>query len=330
MTAAEQTEFISDNAALFEGEDGAELLRALQTQNYEILERAIKNNQAMKEETAQRLKELQSELAVELAKNADQQNKGYISFLQNQIKALEDYESETTKLYRVSVELALEQENKQLDAYKDMLGKQQEALTKSLEARKDAYSKYFEAINQQYEEEEYEKQAQLLMANIAKIGVTDAGETRKQQMELTAQLAELEEERLKTLREQAQSAVIQSIEDEVTQINEKFDKLLESNKDLLAAMTAEITGDATDFATRMLTSGMQNQTYLGAQSFLEEFQTIFGSRLSSDVLDNIRVTQDGAGNIILNVNGQTINLSDTQNNDLYEAIRRALRDIGNL
>lgn len=330
MTIAEQTEFLSDNAALFEGEDGAALLQAIKTQNYEVLEKAIKNNQAMKEETARRLQELQSELAVELAKNADKQNQGYIAFLKDQIKALEDYESETTKLYRVSTEIALEQENKQLDAYKDMLKKQQDALTKSLEDRRDAYSKYFDAINQQYEEEEYEKQAQLLMSNIAKIGVTDAGESRKQQMELTAQLADLEEERLKTLRQQAQEAVVQNIDNEVSQINDKFDKLLESNKDLLAAMTAEITGDATEFATRMLASGMQNQTYLGAQSFLEEFQTTFGSRLSSDVLDNIRVTQDGAGNIILNVNGQTINLSETQNNDLYAIIYKALRDIGQM
>jgi hypothetical protein len=45
--------------------------------------------------------------------------------------------------------LLLDQEQAQLDIYRDYLEKQQEQLEESLDKRRDAYEKYFEAINQQ-------------------------------------------------------------------------------------------------------------------------------------------------------------------------------------
>jgi hypothetical protein len=56
MTDAEQAEFISDNAHLFEGQDGKQLLAALESGNLNEMERLLKKSDAMQEDIKQTLK----------------------------------------------------------------------------------------------------------------------------------------------------------------------------------------------------------------------------------------------------------------------------------
>ena len=325
LSDTEKTTFMNDNADLFSGEDGARLYEAFQTQNYNLIQQALENNQVLQDTIEKRKEELQLLLDIEEARDDDSRNEGQIAYLKEQIRLL----NETKDIYRASLKLRLEQEQSQLDIYKEFLNKQQSALEESLNKRKDAYSKYFETINQEAEDEEYEEKANLLVTNLAKLAGSDDAATKLQAAELEAELKQLEADRLRELRERAQEAVLNNIDDQLTDIADKFDKLLENNQLLLQAMTAQITGDPTGFVSSILSSGMQNLTALGAENFLQEFRTTFGSILPSSALDNINITESSSGDtLILNIAGKEIEIGDSTQQELYLAIMKAMRQLG--
>lgn len=325
LSDTEKTTFMNDNADLFSGEDGARLYEAFQTQNYNLIQQALEHNKVLQDTIEKRKEELQLLLDIEEARDDDSRNEGQIAYLKEQIRLL----NETKDIYRASLKLRLEQEQAQLDIYKEFLNKQQSALEESLNKRKDAYSKYFETINQEAEDEEYEEKANLLITNLAKLAGSDDAATKLQAAELEAELKQLEADRLRELRERAQEAVINNIDDQLTDIADKFDKLLENNQLLLQAMTAQITGDPTGFVSSILSSGMQNLTALGAENFLQEFRTTFGSILPSSALDNINITESSSGDtLILNIAGKEIEIGDSTQQELYLAIMKAMRQLG--
>lgn len=316
---------MNDNADLFSGEDGKRLYEAFKTQNYDLIQQALENNQVLKDTIEKRKQELQLLLDIEEARDDESRNEGQIAYLKEQIKLL----NETKDIYRASLKLRLEQEQAQLDVYKEFLSKQQQALEDSLNKRKEAYSKYFETINQEAEDEEYEEKANLLISNLSKLASSDDAASKMQAAELEAQLKELEQERLRELRERAQEAVINDIDDQLEQISQKFDELLNNSQLLLQAMTAQITGDPTGFVSQVLASGMQNMTALGAENYLEEFKTTFGSILPSGALDDISITESTTGDtLILNIAGTEIEIGDSTQQELYTAIMRAMRQLG--
>jgi len=325
LTDTEKTTFMNDNADLFSGEDGKRLYEAFKTQNYDLIQQALENNQVLKDTIEKRKQELQLLLDIEEARDDESRNEGQIAYLKEQIKLL----NETKDIYRASLKLRLEQEQAQLDVYKEFLSKQQQALEDSLNKRKEAYSKYFETINQEAEDEEYEEKANLLISNLSKLASSDDAASKMQAAELEAQLKELEQERLRELRERAQEAVINDIDDQLEQISQKFDELLNNSQLLLQAMTAQITGDPTGFVSQVLASGMQNMTALGAENYLEEFKTTFGSILPSGALDDISITESTTGDtLILNIAGTEIEIGDSTQQELYTAIMRAMRQLG--
>ena len=325
LSDTEKTTFMNDNADLFSGEDGARLYEAFQTQNYNLIQQALEHNKVLQDTIEKRKEELELLLDIEEARDDDSRNEGQIAYLKEQIRLL----NETKDIYRASLKLRLEQEQAQLDIYKEFLNKQQSALEESLNKRKNAYSKYFETINQEAEDEEYEEKANLLITNLAKLAGSDDAATKLQAAELEAELKQLEADRLRELRERAQEAVLNNIDDQLTDIADKFDKLLENNQLLLQAMTAQITGDPTGFVSSTLSSGIQNLTALGAENFLQEFRTTFGSILPSSALDNINITESSSGDtLILNVAGKEIEIGDSTQQELYLAIMKAMRQLG--
>ena len=247
MKESEKMEFIADNAELFSGEGGAEMLAAFQSGDYDIIEAALAKQMADRQ--AQQLAEVRRTLAVEEARVGDDRNEAYIASL----KEYEQYLLDGNNLYKASLELRLEQEKAQLDKYKEYLEQQQEALTESLEKRKEAYEKYFEDINETKEDEDYEKEAELLISNITKLSSSTNADAMNKTAELTKQLEDLEKERLQELRERAQEAIIENIDTTIEEINEKFDKLLESNHALLLAMQGELDNPL-DFITDLITT----------------------------------------------------------------------------
>jgi hypothetical protein len=139
--------------------------------------------------------------------------------------------------------MLLDQEQAQLDIYRDFLEKQQEALSESLDKRKEAYEDYFDAIGEQEEEAEYTDKAETLMSNISKLITSTDMASQKQVKELQQQLDDLEKERQQTLRERARDALMESIDKQVEDINEKFSTLLDNSEMLLKAMQGEISSN---------------------------------------------------------------------------------------
>ena len=320
MSSADQASFLSENAKLFE--DNPELYRAFQTGDFAKIEQALKNSKSLQDDVAAQIKTINSQLAIEEARVGDARNEALIQYLKDQKAILED----TNNLYKASLDVRLDQEKKQLDIYKEYLKKQQEALTKALEDRKDAYSKYFEAVNQEAEDEEYEDKANLLATNLSKLATSDNAASKQQTKELEKQLQELENERLKELRQRAQEAVLENLDDQVEEINKKFDKLLENNQNLLAAMLVD-ENNKDDFIANMVSSNVAGMTANEAQKWMtEDFMTTFGSLLPKEALTEIEKTVNDVIN--LNVEGNNVQLSAQQQNQLREAIMKALQQIG--
>lgn len=326
MSVDEQTQFILDNDALFKGEGGQELFRAFQTGNYQKIQEALANNQVLKEQIRLRLEQLRIDL--QIAEAATERNEAEITWLREQIKALEDYEDAASAVYQADLKLRLDQEEKQLNLYKDYLEKQHDALTESLDKRKEAYQNYFDTINKEAENEEYENQAAILSNNLSKLASsTDAG-SRAQAKELEQQLQELEKERLETLRERAQEAVLNNLDSEVSQINEKFDKLLENNAALLDAMNKEIAMDANSFLWRLVSTGIENMTATQAEDFIQNSVIpTYDSSISNDILEGIQVRQEGSS-LYLTLNNEEIELSNNNQQELSTTILAALRAMG--
>jgi hypothetical protein len=321
MSESEKAEFIADNADLFS--DG-KLLKAFESGNYEQIEEALKNNTALQKQIEQRKKEVAQELLIERNRTGDDRNEAYIATLEKYEKYLNDAES----MFKASLEVRLEQEQKQLDEYRSYLEEQQSALEESLEKRKEAYEKYFDSINQTEEDEEYEDQANLLINNMSKLSSTSNASAQQQMKELEQQFKELEEERMKELRERAQEQIIENIDDELSEISDKFDKLLESNQALLAAMTGDLENPL-EFIGSLLGGKIESgATALEIEDYIGTLQSTYGNVLGSGVnWEDIKVREEN-NQMFLTVNGQDI-LLDTQNEqNLYTAIMKALTEIG--
>lgn len=324
MSESDKAEFIQDNADLFSGESGDDLLKAFQSGNYEEIEKALSENEGLQKQLEQRRKEIAQELLIEEARTGEDRNEAYIA----QLKEYEKYLNDTENLFKASLEVRLEQEQAQLDEYRSYLEDQQEALEESLEKRKEAYEKYFDAINQEEEDEDYEEQADLLINNLSKLGSTSNASAKQQTKELEQQLEELEEERLKELRERAQEAILENMDDELEEISEKFDKLLESNQALLAAMQGELNNPL-DFVTNLVSNKIESgATALEVEDYIGSLQSTYGSVLGDNLdWDAIQVREEN-NQLFLNVNGQEIALDTNNEQNLYQAIMKALREVG--
>lgn len=321
MSESDKAEFIQDNAALFS--DG-NLLTAFESGNYEDIEKALSKNQAFQKQIEQRRKEIAQELLIEEARTGEARNEAYIA----QLKAYQEYLNDTENLFKASLEVRLEQEQAQLDEYRSYLEDQQEALEDSLNKRKEAYEKYFDEINKEEEDEDYENQAELLISNISKLSSTTNASAQKQTKELEQQLKELEKERLKELRERAQEAVMENMDNTLEEISDKFDKLLESNQALLAVMKGDLNNPR-DFISDLIKNKIvSGATALEVQDYIGSLQSTYGSVLGNNVeWDAIQVREEN-NQLFLNVNGRDVPLDTNNEQTLYQAIMKALREVG--
>ena len=181
-------------------------------------------------------------------------------------------------------------------------------------------------IKENEEDEDYEQQADLLINNLSKLGSSSNASAESQRADLENQLKELEAERLKELRERAQEAILENMDDEISEINDKFDKLLESNHALLLAMQGDLA-NPNKFMTDMLTKELMNgKTSLEMESYVDDLKTRFGSVLGDKV--DWEVLKEEVKQLFLNVNGQTINLSQENNDIVFKAVEAAMTQIG--
>ena len=322
MNYNDRSAFILENPELFKGDGGAKLYDALMSGNYEAIEEALSTQYQTKVE--EQLQEVRKNIQTELSKPLSEQNKALLESWYE----YEKYLTNTEDLYKASIEVRLEQEQKQLDEYKSYLEQQREALEDSLEKRKEAYEKYFEAINQNAEDEDYEEQTATLISNLSKLGSTSNAAALKQSREMEQKLEELEEERLKELRERAQEAILENIDDQIDEISQKFDKLLDSNQALLAAMTGELENPL-EYVTNLLSNKIESgATALEVEDYIGSIQSTYGNVLGKDVdWEAIQVREEN-NQLFLTVNGQEIALDTNNEANLYAAIMKALQEVG--
>lgn len=286
MSAKDRTEFMADHSDLFAGEDGSQLLEALNSQDYNKIYEALSNNENLNKKVAAQIKAIEQEILLEEAKLDGDRNEAWIAQLKKDKAMLEDVEN----FYAASLDVRLEQEQKYLDEYKSYLEKQKDALQESLEKRKDAYSDYFEEINRKADDEDFENKENTLIANISKLATSGSASAINQQAKLEEELAQLQKERIEELRQRAQDAILENIDDEISEINDKFDKLLNSQQALLAAMSGELN-DPSVFLSKLITNKVQEEglTELGLESYLRDLQSIYGSQIGSQVFDETSV-----------------------------------------
>ena len=322
MSESDRAEFLQDNAELFSGQGGEELLKAFQSGNYESIEKALSENKTLQDQLEKRRQEVRQELLIERARDGEDRNEAYIA----QLEEYERYLNDVENLFKASLEVRLEQEKEQIDAYKSYLEDQQEALEESLEKRKEAYEKYFDAIDRNEEDEDYEEEANLLINNLSKLSSSTNASAQQEVQKMEKELAKLEEERLKELRERAQEAILENMDDELEEISKKFDKLLESNHALLLAMKGDLENPG-EFISNMVSKEISDgKTPLEMEQYINELQTTFGSVLG-DTID-WEVLKEEIHQLFLNVNGQTINLTSEEQQNIYEAVEKALTQIG--
>ena len=272
MSESEKMEFKTDNAELFKA-GGKNLLTAFESGNYADIEAAI--GPALEKRRKQQLEEVRQTLAIERERQGEDRDEVYIA----ELERYEEYLKDTTNLFKANLELQLEQEQKQLDEYRDMLEKEKEALTESLEKRKEAYEKYFDEISKEEENAEYEEERDKLVTNISKLASSGDADAKAKTMELEQELKELEAERLQTLKERAREAILENMDNEVQEINDKFDKLLENEQALLMAMQGELE-NPTEFLTKMIGNKfMDGATELQLEDFVNSLESTYGNSL---------------------------------------------------
>ena len=320
LSDTEKTEFLTDNINLFEGNE--QLYNALVSGDYNTMYQALTGEKTLTNKVAEQIKKIKAEIDIEEA--SLKPNKAYIAYLNEQLELLQD----TDNFYKASLEFRLQQEEKYLSEYKNYLSEQKTALQDSLNERKDAYQKYFDAINQQQEDEDFEEKESNLIANITKLSTSTSANAMNQMSKLQKELANLEEERIQTLRERAQEAIMSDIDDQLQDINDKFDDLLNSQQALLAAMTGELK-NPTNFLSNLITnkSNQEGLTALGLQNYIQDLQTTYGSIVGNEVFKDITVREIG-NQVILNIAGKEINLSESDQQSVYDAIMTALQQVG--
>lgn len=320
---SDRAQFINENAGRFKGEEGKKLIEAFHTGDYDTIQHALSSNSNLEELRKQRLQEVETALSVEKARKKDR-NEALIEELELEKKHLEDVNS----LYAVSLKTRLEQEKNQLSEYKSYLQDEENAIKDSLTKRKEAYNKYFAAINQAASDEQYEKTANLYRENLTKLGSSTDASAISQRADLEDKLQSLENQHLEDLRSRAQEAIISNIDTEISEIGEKFDDLLNNNKQRLELRQNSMNSDNGDFFSKLIS----NEIYKGAtadeaQQYLSTLQSTFSNRLGNVDLSDIKISQEGQA-LVLNVNGQTYNLDTSSQQSLYQTIMSALRQLG--
>lgn len=288
LTGSEWTDYIAEHQDIFDQEGFYEAF--VSGSNLTDL---IKNSNSYFEKTRLNLIKRIDE-AIKSANNEAERE-----VLRLQKAALEKADS----LYSPSLQMQLEREQAAVDKYKEYLQQQTDDLKDALNDRKTAYQKYFDAINQEYEDQEYEEQQQLLIENLGKIGAGTDATAMAKIASLESTLKENEKERRETLRQRAQETLLNSLDDQVSRIEENLADQLENEQELLKTITSESFGK--NILNGMLTAITSNGKLTGSQynSITELITTMVSAGADLSKLDEYIKMENGIisiGSFVLN------------------------------
>jgi hypothetical protein len=320
LSETERSQFISDNLDLFTANTGAELADALARSDYAAMEQALKNNEVFKERRKRLLDQVELELKVELAKEGQDRNDAYIKQLQDTKKFLED----ENKVYKANLQTRLEQEQKALDAYKDLLQKQADAQKQMLEDRKKAYQDYFNEIQEAQEDQDYEEEAGVLIENLTKLGASTNADAKKMTADLQESLEELEKER-------AQEQILSNLDEEVEKITTQLEEVI-NNQQVLLTQLAQAAANPSELISSLVSQKIQDEglTQLGFADYWNELQETFGSLITNFDWSalNTDLETNNNSNLVLNILGNNYELNEQEQQTIYDAILSALTQLG--
>ena len=251
MSATDQSEWLNDNMGLFMTDgnwdqskfdnflNGGDLTNMIGQYRGDTLDSLMSDAETQLTSKQSWLSRYEQELATttdeatrEELKTKIANTQGEIAILENNIKTLPD-------MYDLSLEDIQSQEQEQISAMKEMYQQQEEDLEDSLNRRKDAYQKYFDAINAAYDEQDYAKQRDQYISSIGKLSAGTDATSQNKVNTLKQQLKQLEDDRQKTRREDAQQAVLDNIDDQLDKIQEYYDKFLDNDTAILNSMNSQ-------------------------------------------------------------------------------------------
>lgn len=326
---SEKTDFLTQYADLFGGESGAKLLEAFETGNYNLIEQTLKSNQGLITRLNNEIQEVEQELLVEEARQGEDRNEAHIKYLKEQIKLLKDDQN----FFRANLELILDQQKTQLDLYKDYLTQQQEQLEDSLTKQRDAYQKYFDALKEIQEDMDYEETANRLATNAAKLASSTDAHSAALQKDLELQLQELEKEHLQELRERAQEAVINNIDQTIEQLSNQLDEVTSNQEKLYQLMLQDFSANGNNLLNQMIetraTAG--DLTALGMEDWISStLGAAFASIIPNIDYDALQLAGSSAVNYnaSLNINQITQNLTDDQKQLISSTMMQLLQQMG--
>ncbi len=325
LSESDKTKFINDNPDLFAGSSGANLLEAFNSGNYVAIEKALSENEGLRKRIKELEKDVDRALEVELAKTEDARDYGYIKYLEEKKKWLED----KTNIYKVSLKEQLELENKQLNEYKKLLEKQKKTLVDSLNKRKEAYQKYFQDIERSEQLEDYEQRKADLEEKILRISSSGDSNSLESRRELEKELAALEKDHAKDARKQAQELMVQAIDQNLDDINKKFDEVLQNQKLLLETMKKDFGSNGSLVIDKMLMAAKKDMTDMQYRDFVNNFQRIFSPIVPAYDWEAAQNTTN-QNNMYLNVNNKNVQLSDNEAQKLIDYIIKALAGKGGM
>ena len=320
MSETEKTSFISSHQDLFKGKQGQELLKALENGNYAMIEAALGSNEALEKKREETLKWVEETLELEKQKSDEARDDAYIAQLEQYKKFLTDKD----RLFEASLKTQLDQQNKQIDMYKDYLSKQKEEQEKSLNERKDAYQKYWADLDDIEKAEEYDEKRKQLEENLAKMGSTSGFETAAKRKELETELTNLQKDRAKELRQEARDSIVENIDNEISKIGESFDKLLNNQQALLMLLNNELKNPDAFFGKLAKQAQKSGATSLQLADYYGQIKNAYGSSVQN--YDWSNKMSNSNNSYVINFNGQAI----TANSGIGSEILNGLKKIGGI
>lgn len=326
MSASERRSFIDDNEMFFNIPGAREAWNS----GGDISQFLAQYRAGLQEQLSSEIADKISALILEISAAQAAGDEERVTSLKRNLEELKDQAEEINHMFDLSLADVVDKQNQQISKLKEMYKAQEEALTQSLEKRREAYEKYFDALEQTERIEEYATSRDQIIDAISRVSAGTDANSRNKLRDLQKQLKQLEEDEAKNRREEARQAVLENIDDQISQIEERFDKLLNNNVELLNSMDEN--------------THMQYLAYLASQGRTpEEIQLIeqemadllkgrwsatgnnyFGQNVAQVTTPSVTNVENSSANtsLTINSNGQneTIQLTNKQTRSLLDAM----------
>lgn len=303
MSESEQQQFIDDNIAFFR--DPEALRKFLNGED--ITQELIKYQADIQKESKDLYEQQRQAILIDLEtarKNNDEvaqkEAEAYLAIIEQRIKDVD-------KMFDLSLEDIVNKQNEQVEKLKEMYQAEEDALIDSLNKRKEAYQKYFDSLEQAERVEEYTVNRDQLMSSISRLSAGTDATSRNKLRDLQKQLKEVEEQEAKQRREDARQAVLDNIDDQVSQIQDDFEKLLSNNKELLSKMDASTE---LQYRNYLATLGLTEEDIaLRVQQLGDLFKGTWGEKgvspftTPTTTTPNVTVEAGGSTSNIVNIMG---------------------------